>query len=134
MPVGYGTLRIGGALVSMAIEVEDITGGTDEPDTGDFAIAGYDKYTVMNGSFAPALRIHAVNGLEPIQWSITNQSEGNFFDIVTETDTTWARILWFETSPPLGDHILDIHAEDGDTPTQKTTRTITLNMTSGPGV
>ena len=129
MPVGYGTLRIGGALVSMSIEVEDVTGGTDEPDRGEFAIAGYDKYTVSVW-LAPFLRIHVVNGLEPIQWSILSQSAGNFFTITAETDTTWASISWVPTLPPLGNHILSIHAEDGDTPTQTTTRVITLNLTS----
>jgi len=129
MPVGYGTLRVGGAVVSMSIDVYPyFTGYGDAGETGFRILSPQSVYTCwqIRHIVYPNVWLWSTEGVEDIVWSITSQSAGNFFSIAPNgADTTWGVITWIPTIP-IQDHILTIHAVDANGFSDDVTITISI--------
>jgi predicted phage tail protein len=117
MPVGYGTLRIGGALVSMSIVASEVDSTGDDPLTGDFQIVmplhNYAFLTECWGS-VPIVYADVVEGIDPITWAITSQSNGNFFSIANTVGFPCRASITWGSAPPCVEHTLVIKATDTD--------------------
>jgi hypothetical protein len=129
MPVGYGTLRVGGALVSMGMDVYPyFTGYGDDGETGFRIQSSQPIYTCwrVDGAVHANVFLRSTEGTEDIMWTIQDQSAGNFFSIAPLSgDTTWGVITWVPTIP-IQDHILTIKAEDANHFTDTVTITISI--------
>ena len=113
MSVGYGTLRVGGSLVSMSITAGDPWFVGLEPDTGVFQIQAYPSYvSYVSPTTDFYVFVWVINATGTVTWSITDQSSGDFFSIEPfGLDTLWGRISW-GADTPLQDHTLTIKSID----------------------
>jgi predicted phage tail protein len=96
VPVGYGMLRVGGAVASTSVSMETYTPGTDDPNGVGFRITNLPSYylTFPEDLMDASIELHATGGTGPYTFSIVSQfPDYGFFSIVAgsleATDARW---------------------------------------------
>jgi predicted phage tail protein len=133
VPVGYGMLRVGGAVVSTSIVVEDFIPGTEDPNAFGFRITNLTNYleTFPEAPVAWSQQVHATGGTGPYTFAILSQSPGSYFTIEEDSgkyylSTTTALFDSYEILLECTD------TGDGDATVEKTI-IVDIQYDGGPG-
>lgn len=86
VPVGYGMLRIGGAVISTSFVVEDFTPGTQSPNDSGFRITNYPSYNYAQNTDSTVplefgQELHAAGGTPPYTFTLVSQTPGTYFHV-----------------------------------------------------